>query len=192
MRFAGVVLYVASRLAQFSSRPCAEHWKGFLRVLRYLKQTIGLHLVYTNQRNAPAIEMFSDADFAADTTTRRSQSGCIIRVFGNVVLWQLSKQRSVSISTLEADHVAYARGAKNVLWINKVLKEYISAKLDGSAAVSWCDNEACIFSLKDEVSRSDKLRHIDVAFRFVRELLERITISVAYSMSNLRSRFQTS
>ena len=176
--------YVASRLAQFSARPSKEHWNGFIRALRYLKQTIDLHLVYSVHPSAPAVEMFSDADFAADTLTRRSQTGCVVKVFGNVVLWQSSKQRSVSMSTLEAEYVAYARGAKNVLWITKLLQECIPGELDGAAAVSWCDNEACIFSLKDEVSRSDKLRHIDVAFRFVRELLERGTIGVDYVKSS--------
>ena len=176
--------YVASRLAQFSARPSEEHWNGFIRALRYLKQTIDLHLVYSVHPSAPAVEMFSDADFAADTLTRRSQTGCVVKVFGNVVLWQSSKQRSVSMSTLEAEYVAYARGAKNVLWITKLLQECIPGELDGAAAVSWCDNEACIFSLKDEVSRSDKLRHIDVAFRFVRELLERGTIGVDYVKSS--------
>lgn len=180
--------YVASRLAQFSHKPSVYHWKGFLRILRYLKATSDLHLVYKNNPNAPLLEMFSDADFAYNTSTRRCQSGCIIKVLGNTVLWQSSKQRSVVTSTLEAEYVAYARAAKNALWVSNLLKYCMPDDIlnTNSRALSFCDNQACIASLQNDICRSTSLRHIDVSYRFVRELISRGTLRVEYISSALQ------
>lgn len=178
------ISYTASRLAQYSSCPSKWHWLGFIRLLRYLKHTINLHLVYVNTPEAPPIEMWADADWAGDRSTRRSQSGCIIKVFGCVILWQSSKQRCVANSTLEAEYIAYARAARNVLWICKILRFCMPNTPVRLPIQTWSDNTSCISSLVNEMSRSDKLRHIDVSYKFVRELISRQFLKVNYIESS--------
>ena len=143
-------------------------------------------LIHKVFRDAPAIEMYADADWDYDDATRRSQSGCVIKVFGNTVMWQSSKQRCTSGSTLESEYISYEKAARNTLWINNLLTA-ILPKTKCLPAITWCDNQACLSSLRDEFSRSDRLRHIDISYRFVRELVQRGTFKVDYVSSGQNS-----
>ena len=51
-----------------------------------------------------ALEGFTDSDFAACRDTRRSTSGYIFKLGGATISWRSRKQRSVAISTLEAEY----------------------------------------------------------------------------------------
>ncbi|UYV63174.1 K02A2.6-like, partial [Cordylochernes scorpioides] len=51
-------------------------------------------------------ESFSDADFAGAPETRRSTSGVVCKLAGCAISWLSQKQRSVSLSTTEAELVA--------------------------------------------------------------------------------------
>ncbi|KRY95101.1 Retrovirus-related Pol polyprotein from transposon TNT 1-94, partial [Trichinella pseudospiralis] len=49
---------------------------------------------------------YSDADYAGDVTTRRSHTGVVCICAGGAVLWHSQKQKSVALSTTEAEYVA--------------------------------------------------------------------------------------
>lgn len=181
------ISFTAGRLAQHSSNPTEWHWQSVLRLIRYLKGTPTRHLVYRCNEKAPAIEMFADADFAGDKSTGKSTSGCLIKIYGNTVLWQSTKQRCVVTSTLEAEYIAYSRAAKNVLWLAGLIQACLpNEKVFQSPIPTWSDNMACIASLANEISRSTKLRHIDVSYRFVRDLIHKKYLEVSYIASALQ------
>ena len=52
------------------------------------------------------VEAFSDADYAADKTNRKSVSGGVLMVDGMIVGWLCKKQKYVALSSMEAEFVA--------------------------------------------------------------------------------------
>ena len=52
------------------------------------------------------VEAYSDADYAADRTDRKSVSRGAFMVGGIIVGWMGKKQKCVALSTMEADYVA--------------------------------------------------------------------------------------
>ena len=52
------------------------------------------------------VEAFSDADYAADKTNRKSASGGVLMVDGMIVGWLCKKQKYVALSSMEAEVVA--------------------------------------------------------------------------------------
>lgn len=48
---------------------------------------------------------YADADWASDTTDRKSVSGFIFKVFGCTVSWSSRKQQTVATSSSEAEYV---------------------------------------------------------------------------------------
>ena len=58
---------------------------------------------------------FSDSDYARDSATHRSTSGCITILVGGPVIWSSRKQECVSLSTTESEFVAESEAAKNVV-----------------------------------------------------------------------------
>ena len=85
---------------------------------------------------------FCDSDFAGDTDTRRSVSGFVIYLCGAVIAWRSKGQKSVSLSSTEAEYVAISEVAMEILYVAGILKflgvplEYpITVNVDNIGAV---------------------------------------------------------
>jgi hypothetical protein len=84
---------IAFAISVISKRQTAQtqlHMKHHLkRVLRYLNGTRPMGITYgrPSQDNAEDIKVFSDSDWATDTTTRRSQSREVVMLNGGAVSW---------------------------------------------------------------------------------------------------------
>ena len=88
------------------------------RIARYLKETNYLKLCVNSENNPTypiKIESWSDADFAADKSDRKSVSGCVLMMYGAVVSWSCKKQTGVSLSTMEAEFIAASQAGCELL-----------------------------------------------------------------------------
>ena len=75
------------------------------RVIRYLKSYPRMpnHISKKSDENQRCVEVMTDSDWASDTKTRRSCSGGLIRVGGNLIHhWSKTKQ-TVALSSGEAE-----------------------------------------------------------------------------------------
>jgi hypothetical protein len=161
----------------FASNPGLKHWKAAERILRYLKGTKGRALVHQKtvgdidiSTYQPKIEAYSDSDHAGDNDTRRSTTGFIIYVDGNAVSWTSKRQSSVALSSCEAEYMALAETAKEILWLRYLLEEMICHPLS-SPAILYCDNQAAINSTKNDMNHG-RMKHIDYRFHFIRECIQ--------------------
>ena len=78
--------------------------------------------------------MFSDADMAGDIDGRRSTSGVLVFLGSAPILWLSLKQKVVALSTCEAEYVAAATAACQVVWLCRLLGELIDAADGGQPA----------------------------------------------------------
>jgi hypothetical protein len=109
------ISYAVGVLCRYMQAPKVEHWKGVKRVLRYLKGTAALGIVYrTGGGGAVA---YADSDFAMDPDSRRSRSGVIILLSGGPVIWTSKLQATVAMSTCEAEISSGAAAAREALWV---------------------------------------------------------------------------
>jgi hypothetical protein len=100
------ITFAVCRLAQHCSDPTVRHWNCVLRILRYLKGTPGYTIRYGNSDRLQVLKGYSDSDYAGDPADRLSTYGYIFKLCGGAIAWTSKKQRSVSISTTEAEYVA--------------------------------------------------------------------------------------
>ncbi|XP_043699221.1 uncharacterized mitochondrial protein AtMg00810-like [Telopea speciosissima] len=68
------VAYAVNRACQHMHAPTEEHWSLVKRILRYLKSTKS-HGLLIDKKSTPHIQAYSDADWAGDSTDRRSIGG---------------------------------------------------------------------------------------------------------------------
>ncbi|CAM9159220.1 unnamed protein product, partial [Sphacelaria rigidula] len=105
----------ARALARQCYDSCKRHWQGVLKVLAYLNRTRNYALTFTSG------EMYCDADYAKKETDRRSVSGIAV-MYGGVAVSSTSRtQHCVTLSTIEAESVAMAEGAKECMFVRSVL-----------------------------------------------------------------------
>lgn len=109
---------------------------------------------------------YSDADYAGDSETRKSTSGCVFHLGSGTVSWASVRQQSVSTSTTESEYVAACQAIKELIWLKHLVVELlpnqtINAKL-------YMDNQSAIKLIKNPVFHK-RTKHIDVQYHFVRE-----------------------
>lgn len=176
------ISFAVSYFSRFQSQPTEETWSHLKRILRYLKKTPDLKLVYSSV-STKFLEAYSDSDWASEINTRKSTSGCVIKVFGNLVQWASRKQNSVALSSCEAEYVALSSTITEVLWVQKVLFD-LGFQLDGPTEI-FEDNQSVIF-VANQDKCENKLKHIDIKLSFVQDIVRKNLVKISYVESKLQ------
>ncbi|GKF98924.1 hypothetical protein Tco_0297707 [Tanacetum coccineum] len=87
------------------AQPTEKHLHAVKRIFRYLRGTVNQGLWYLNDSSI-ALTTFADADHASCQDTRRSTSGSIQFLGDRLVSWSSKRQKSVAISSTEAEYIA--------------------------------------------------------------------------------------
>ena len=64
---------------------------------------------------------YTDADWAGSTMDKRSTSGCCFSLGSGVVSWFSRKQKSVALSSTEAEYIAASMATCEAIWLQKLL-----------------------------------------------------------------------
>ncbi|KAE8235854.1 hypothetical protein A4X06_0g9736 [Tilletia controversa] len=168
------IIYAVCRLGRFMANPREEHLAGAKRILRYLKGTSTIGLVYTAERLVQ-LEGFTDADHAKDPSTRRSVSGYAFFVHGNLVSWRSRLQATVAISSTESEYMAMLEASREAKWLRTLTTEL---DLAPRRATDIYTDSSGAYSLARNPEGHNRLKHIDTHYHFVRELVASQQVSI--------------
>ncbi|KAI3508923.1 hypothetical protein L1887_23945 [Cichorium endivia] len=133
------ITYSVNILSQFVSDPKQSHWNAALRILRYLKTTIGQGILLPRE-GATNLVAYSDSDWLGCPYSRRSRTGYLLLLGGAPVSWKSKKQSVVSRSSAEAEYRAMATTVSEVLWVRWLLSELDMVITTPTSLM--CDNES--------------------------------------------------
>ena len=171
------IMASVSLLSRFLERPSELLWKSACQVLRYLVSTRFKKLQLGHFSN-DQLQLYVDADFGSDASTRKSQSGIVIKLFGSTIVWASKKQSTVSMSSSEAEYVALSTGCSYLLGIMNLLEEIgINVKLPINV---YEDNKTTICMVKNG---GIKVKHIDVKYHFIKDLVNKNIINIKFVSS---------
>ncbi|GJU05513.1 retrovirus-related pol polyprotein from transposon TNT 1-94 [Tanacetum coccineum] len=100
--------------AWYQASPTKKHLEALKRVFWYLKGTINWGLWYPKD-TVMALTAYADADHAGCQDTRRSTSGSAQFLGDKLVSWSSKKQKSIAISTTEAEYIAMSGCCAQIL-----------------------------------------------------------------------------
>ena len=83
--------YALSIVSQFMHNPGEQHMSAVMRILRYLKSSLGKGILFSKNVAHRKVEAYTDADWAGSIDDRRSTSGYFTFVGGNLVTWRSKK-----------------------------------------------------------------------------------------------------
>lgn len=83
-------------------RPREDHWLSALKVVRYLKGTVGQGVLFRTE-DTFTVTCWCDPDWGVCPTSRHSLSGWIIQFGSSPITWNTKKQDVVSLSSTEAE-----------------------------------------------------------------------------------------
>ena len=171
------IAFSTTYMSQFNERPSDLHWRSIKHILRYLKET--KHLSLDFKKTGEHVKVYSDADWAADHVDRKSFSGYVVTLGGAAVSWSSKKQPCVALSSAEAEYLALAHAVKEAIWIKGLLDELGAQEFIGSSVNVYTDNQAAMFIAKNQTT-SERSKHIDIRYHFIRCHVEEKTISLEY------------
>ena len=89
------------------SDPRESHLTVVKRILRYLKGTTNLGLMY-EKTSEYTLSGFYDADYAGDKIERKSTSGNCQFLGKNLISWSSKRKSTISLSTAKAEYISAA------------------------------------------------------------------------------------
>jgi hypothetical protein len=116
------IAYSVAALRRYNAKPYTTHKKAAKRVLRYLKATAGVGIVFPGS-DTDVLFSYTHSDFAGDRADRKSQYGFIFYLYGRPLDWQSKKQFLVATSTTEAKYHTQGQMAYTV---NSLHHRYIA------------------------------------------------------------------
>ncbi|XP_077265780.1 uncharacterized protein LOC143899395 [Temnothorax americanus] len=136
------IAYAVNLVSRFCQEPRRIHWIALKRILRYLKGTLTVKLVYSKDGNRK-IEGYSDSDWANDESDRHSFTGNIFKFQGGPISWQNKKQRTAALSTTEAEYMALSATSQEALWLRELAMELDSDAVSSGITI-YCDNKRAV------------------------------------------------
>lgn len=130
------IAYSVSFLSQYNNCYSQFHWKCAKRVLRYLKGTKSYVLKFSE--NNQKLERFADADWGSNGRDRKSYTGFLFKLSGAAVAWESKKQKTVALSTTEAEYMALSEASKEAIYFKNSLYELLD--YDDCCIVIFNDN----------------------------------------------------
>ncbi|GJU84623.1 hypothetical protein Tco_1292169 [Tanacetum coccineum] len=85
-----------------------------------------------------------------------------------LVSWSSRRQKSVAISSTEAEYIAMSGCCAQILWMRSQLTDY---GLGFNKILMYCDNKSAIALCCNNVQHS-RSKHIDIRFHFIKEHVE--------------------
>ena len=180
--------FAVMKLSQFNNSPTDAHFSAIQDVYRYLHATKSEGLTFW--RSAPNMDLpsspfpsiqtesytpnippethvsgiaygLADSDFASDRRTRRSVGGVGVILNGATVVYKTMLQRTVALSSTEAEFYALAEAGKIILYVRSVLNDLNMPQ--NLATVIYEDNRGCL-KMTQAMKPTRRTRHVDTRY----------------------------
>ena len=154
-----------SMARRFQSDPGVEHWTAVKNILKYLKRTKEMFLVYGGDQEL-VVKGYVDASFDTNPDDSKSQTGYIFILNGGAVSWCSSKQSVMAGSTCEAEYIAASEVANEGVWMKSISDLGVIPSASGPMKI-FCDNTSAI-ALAKESRVHKRTKHIKRRFNSIR------------------------
>jgi hypothetical protein len=175
--------FAVGSLSRFSSNPGTVHWTHLKRVLRYLAGSIHHRLTFGDGGNNGSSGShgfafgYCDADWATSIDDRRSITGWVFLAAGGAISWQSQKQKSVALSTVEAEYMAECQAVKEAMWLRSLLGEL---GLGTTVPMTILTDSQGAMALAKNPEHHQRSKHIDIRYHFIREQVAQGAIDLVY------------
>ena len=169
------IAFAVIKLSQFSANPSKEHYEWAKYICRYLAGTKDYTMVFDGNTNEGLIA-HSDSDWAADINNRRSITGYFFKLAGSSVSWLSRAQKTVALSSTEAEYMAISDCCHQAMWMTNLFGEI---GFHVSPIMICGDNQDSIFIGSNPVQEK-WTKHIGIRYHYIRECIENNKVSVVF------------
>ena len=161
------ICFAVTKMSQFASNPSQEHLDKAISICRYLVGTKSYKLVFRGD-SQKGLMAYVDSDWAANKDTRRSVTGYFFKLADCIFCWQSRAQKTVALSSTEAEYMALSDCSRQALWLETLLSEL---GIVIQTVPIYGDNQGSIFNASNPVQEK-RSKHIDIRYHFIRQCVE--------------------
>ena len=175
------IAFATSTLSRYMSNPSSEHFQALKKLYRYLLGA-RLALKYTGVPGARIVsgvspggdiylDTYSDSDWGGDEDNRRSTTGYFFEIAGGAISWASRRQKTVSLSSTEAEYMALSETARELKWVSTFVADLGFAVR--KPLTIYCDSESAmaLSDTKGTIHRR-RTKHIDIRHHYIKERVE--------------------
>jgi hypothetical protein len=149
--------------------PRSIHMTGEKLVLRYIVGIIDYGLDYI-RADGVSLVGYIDSDLVGCATDRKITSRCFFGLGSGLVSWFSRKQKSVSLSSIEADYMVASQGSCKAIWLHKMLVGLFGQEMP--PIIIHYDNQSYI-KLSENLMFHDRSNNIDIRYHFICDWVHR-------------------
>ncbi len=165
-----------SLVGRYQSDPGMEHWTAVKNILKYLKRTKEMFLVYGGDEEL-VVKGYVDASFDTDPDDSKSQTGYVYVLNGGAVSWCSSKQEVVAASTCEAEYIAASEAAHEGIWMKELITDLGVVPSASGPMTLFCDNTGAI-AIAKEPRFHRKTKHIKRRYNSIQDHVQSGVIDI--------------
>ncbi|PKU77657.1 Retrovirus-related Pol polyprotein from transposon TNT 1-94 [Dendrobium catenatum] len=158
--------------------PTEQNYKDLKRILRYINGTLSHGLPISP--GSLELHSYSDADWASDSSDRKSISGFCTFLGPNLISWTVKKQATVAKSSTEAEYRSLSAATSEVVWLRRLAVELHLPQPNPTTI--HCDNTSAIAIAKNPVFHA-RTKHIEIDYHFIRQQISTGDIKLVHISS---------
>ena len=118
------IIYAVNQVSRYTQQPefsaldCSQTYHAVLEGYNRVCNDTGW-----SHDNMTLTCVFTDADWAQDRDDRRSTSGYVCYLGETPVSWGVRRQRTVALSSAEAEYMAASDAVKEILYLRQILSQ---------------------------------------------------------------------
>ncbi|XP_024165222.1 uncharacterized mitochondrial protein AtMg00810-like [Rosa chinensis] len=173
------ITYPVHLLSRFMHESLKCHMESALLVVRYLKGAPGQGLFFSSS-NDLRLRAFCDSDWAGCPLTRRSTTGYCVFLGSSLISWRSKRQKTVSLSSAEAEYRAMTGACCELTWLRYLLKDLgVSHQ---QPALLYCDNKAALHIAANPIFH-ETTRHIEMDCHYIRDKIQDGSVATKFVSS---------
>ena len=161
------IAFAVNLLARYSSAPTRRHWNGIKHILRYLRGTTDLGLLYSNG-SKPQLVGYADAGYLSNPHKDRSQIGYLFTNGNTAISWRSVKRTISATSSNHAEIIAIHEASRVCVWLRSVIQHIREncglSSIIKSPTILYEDNAACITQIRGGYIKGYRNKHIAPRF----------------------------
>ncbi|KAJ9542072.1 LOW QUALITY PROTEIN: hypothetical protein OSB04_028578 [Centaurea solstitialis] len=152
------VAYSVSVTSRYQQNLGEPHWVAVKNILKYLRRTKDMFLVFGGSEDEISVTGYSDARY-------------VFTLNGGAISWKSSKQDTIADSTTEAQYIATSDAAKEAVWQRNFLSDLRVVASVSRPIDIFCDNSGAVVQAK-EPREHHKSRHVLRKYHLIERSLE--------------------
>nr|GEX79181.1 hypothetical protein [Tanacetum cinerariifolium] len=158
--------------SRFQQNPGDLHWTTVKNILKYLRNTKDMFLVYGGDlKQKIRVSCYTDAGYLTNADDLKSQTRYVFVLNGGVVDWKSAKQSIFATSSAKAEYIDAFDASKEAVWVRKFISGLGVVPTIEEPISMYCDNTEAI-AIANESGITKGARHFRAKVHYLHEVIK--------------------